>query len=382
MGLIQEIPTDEVRMGMRVEAVWVEPDRARPHDGVGQVLPPQRRARRRLRDLQGVPVSTARAGVRTAAGRRRVVRPVDRRAARGRHRNEVEMLHAGGGRGLRQRRHHQGRHRLHLLGSSTDYLVGGPFSFVMALDAVGRVAARCARATSRWTAPGRSTRRGCCLQEGEIDTALVYSFGRSSPGELDRGPGPAARPLLPGPAVARPGVAGRPAGAGADRRGHGHRDATSPRWPPAPARRAEQPQRPGRLGPDGRGAAGRGLRRRPAAPPRPAADHRRRRRHRAGRGGPGAASCASARRGSPASTTASRPTALGRPRPDRSPVDASWPAGEARASGRGQVDVAELARPLRPPGADPARGAGPGRLGRDQPLGRRAGRQPAHGRPA
>lgn len=25
MGLIQEIPTDEIRMGMRVEAVWVEP---------------------------------------------------------------------------------------------------------------------------------------------------------------------------------------------------------------------------------------------------------------------------------------------------------------------------------------------------------------------
>ena len=28
MGLIQEIPTDQIRMGMRVEAVWVEPDRA------------------------------------------------------------------------------------------------------------------------------------------------------------------------------------------------------------------------------------------------------------------------------------------------------------------------------------------------------------------
>jgi uncharacterized OB-fold protein len=26
MGLIQEIPTDEIRMGMRVEAVWVDPE--------------------------------------------------------------------------------------------------------------------------------------------------------------------------------------------------------------------------------------------------------------------------------------------------------------------------------------------------------------------
>ncbi len=30
MGLIQEIPTDEVRMGLRVEAVWVEPDELGP----------------------------------------------------------------------------------------------------------------------------------------------------------------------------------------------------------------------------------------------------------------------------------------------------------------------------------------------------------------
>jgi len=30
MGLIQEVPPDEVRMGMRVEAVWVEPDELGP----------------------------------------------------------------------------------------------------------------------------------------------------------------------------------------------------------------------------------------------------------------------------------------------------------------------------------------------------------------
>ena len=60
MGLLQEIPTDQIRMGMRVEAVWVDARRAGPVPGLGQVLPPQRRARRRLRHLQGVPVSAAR----------------------------------------------------------------------------------------------------------------------------------------------------------------------------------------------------------------------------------------------------------------------------------------------------------------------------------
>ncbi|HEY1831122.1 MAG TPA: Zn-ribbon domain-containing OB-fold protein [Acidimicrobiales bacterium] len=30
MGLIQEIPTGEIRMGLRVEAVWVEPDQLGP----------------------------------------------------------------------------------------------------------------------------------------------------------------------------------------------------------------------------------------------------------------------------------------------------------------------------------------------------------------
>ena len=30
MGLLQEIPTDEVRMGLRVEAVWVPPEELGP----------------------------------------------------------------------------------------------------------------------------------------------------------------------------------------------------------------------------------------------------------------------------------------------------------------------------------------------------------------
>ncbi|MGO9342638.1 MAG: lipid-transfer protein [Acidimicrobiales bacterium] len=68
---------------------------------------------------------------------------------------------------------------------SSDYLVGAPFSFVGALDAVGawppmresHVEMDGAFALyEAWT----------MLQSGDCDTALVYSFGRSSPCQLDR----------------------------------------------------------------------------------------------------------------------------------------------------------------------------------------------------
>lgn len=68
---------------------------------------------------------------------------------------------------------------------STDYLVGAPFSFVAALDSVGawppmresHVEMDGAFAVfEAWT----------MLQAGDCDTALVYSFGRSSPSQLDR----------------------------------------------------------------------------------------------------------------------------------------------------------------------------------------------------
>ena len=67
---------------------------------------------------------------------------------------------------------------------SCDYLVGAPFSFVGALDAVGawppmresHVEMDGAFALyEAWTQ----------LQEDDIDTALVFSFGRSSMSELD-----------------------------------------------------------------------------------------------------------------------------------------------------------------------------------------------------
>jgi acetyl-CoA acetyltransferase len=66
---------------------------------------------------------------------------------------------------------------------STDYLVGGPFSFVTALDAVGVWPPR---AESHVEMDGAFAlyEAWVLLQEGEIDAALVYCFGRSSPGDV------------------------------------------------------------------------------------------------------------------------------------------------------------------------------------------------------
>ena len=215
--------------------------------------------------------------------------------------------HAGGRRGVRQHRHHQGRRGLHLLG----------------LDRLPR--RRALLASSR-----RSTRSGCgrpgreshvemdgawalyeawvLLQEGEIDAALVYCFGRSSPGDLVRDPGRAARPVLHGPAVAGPHLAGRAAGPGHDRHGDGDRGGLRRRGQPLPPLGAGQPQGPGRLRPLARGAPRGGLRGGTPAPPRAAAPHRRLRRGRRWPPATGPTSCASGRPSSPASTTGSRPT--------------------------------------------------------------------------
>ena len=67
---------------------------------------------------------------------------------------------------------------------STDYLIGGPFSFVMALDAVG-VWPPQAESHVEMDGAWALYEAWVLLQEGEIDAALVYSFGRSSLGDLN-----------------------------------------------------------------------------------------------------------------------------------------------------------------------------------------------------
>lgn len=67
---------------------------------------------------------------------------------------------------------------------STDYLVGGPFSFVTALDAVGVWPPR-AESHVEMDGAWALYEAWVLLQEGTIDAALVYSFGRSSLGNLN-----------------------------------------------------------------------------------------------------------------------------------------------------------------------------------------------------
>lgn len=68
---------------------------------------------------------------------------------------------------------------------STDYLAGMSFSFVSALDAVGAwppLAESHVEMDGAWALYEAWVR----LQHGDIDTALVYSFGKSSSGDLHR----------------------------------------------------------------------------------------------------------------------------------------------------------------------------------------------------
>jgi acetyl-CoA acetyltransferase len=66
---------------------------------------------------------------------------------------------------------------------SSDFLTGRPFSFVMALDAVGAfppIEESHVEMDGAWALYEAWVR----LQHGDVDTALVYAFGRSSLGEI------------------------------------------------------------------------------------------------------------------------------------------------------------------------------------------------------
>ncbi len=66
---------------------------------------------------------------------------------------------------------------------SLDYLQGGPFAFVAGLDAVGAwppVRESHVEMDAAWAL----YEAWVVIQTGEVDTALVYGFGKSSPGDL------------------------------------------------------------------------------------------------------------------------------------------------------------------------------------------------------
>src|SRR5690348_17439487 len=66
---------------------------------------------------------------------------------------------------------------------SLDYLQGGPFAFVAGLDAVGAwppVRESHVEMDAAWAL----YEAWVAIQTGEVDTALVYGFGKSTPGDL------------------------------------------------------------------------------------------------------------------------------------------------------------------------------------------------------
>jgi acetyl-CoA acetyltransferase len=81
---------------------------------------------------------------------------------------------------------------------SSDYLAGQAFAFVQALDAVGPwppIAESHVEMDGAWALYEAWVR----LQHGDIDTALVYAFGKSSPGDLPRVLSLQLDPYLVGP---------------------------------------------------------------------------------------------------------------------------------------------------------------------------------------
>ncbi len=68
---------------------------------------------------------------------------------------------------------------------SSDYLAGRAFSFISAIDAIGAVPPineSHVEADAAWA----MYEAWCKIQTGEVDTALVYGFGKSSAGDLRR----------------------------------------------------------------------------------------------------------------------------------------------------------------------------------------------------
>ena len=116
---------------------------------------------------------------------------------------------------------------------SSDYLAGRSFSFVQAVDAIG-VIPPVNESHVEMDLAWAMYEAWLKIQTGEVDTALVYAFGKSSAGVLRRTLVAPARALHDDPAVARHRVPGR-----ASRRAPASTPAagTSERWPRSPTAR-------------------------------------------------------------------------------------------------------------------------------------------------
>ena len=121
---------------------------------------------------------------------------------------------------------------------SSDYLAGRAFSFISAIDSIGAVPPineSHVEMDAAWALYEAYIK----ILTGEVDTALVYGFGKSSAGHPAPDPGAADRPVHRRAAVARLGVDGRAAGPArarlrqVDRRADGAGRAGLVRAPPA-----------------------------------------------------------------------------------------------------------------------------------------------------
>ena len=260
---------------------------------------------------------------------------------------------------------------------STDYLSGQAFSFVSTLDGIGpwppiqesHVEMDGAFALyEAWVK----------LQLGDVDTALVYCYGKSAPGPIHEVLSRQLDPYHVAPLWPDADQPRRPAGPGAARRRQGHARRTSPRSPPAAAATPRRTRTP-----SWRGTA----RSRttstsrylvdPLRKERLPADHRRRlrggpRRRRPGPRAPRAPGVDPGHR-PPHRADGARPARphRRRPRPGR-------PA--RRPAPTGAFDVAELHAPFSPQELILREALGLGDHGQREPVGRRAGRQPGDGR--
>ena len=188
---------------------------------------------------------------------------------------------------------------------SSDYLAGRSFSFVPAVDAIG-VFPPVNESHVEMDAAWALYEAWVKIQTGEVDTALVYGFGKSSAGRAAPDPRAAARPVHDrrrcGPTPCRSPALQARLGIDAGlwtRRTMAEVAARSRR------RGEDEPARAG-VGSVGRGRCWpRPYVRRPAAQARLRPGHRRRRGDRARRRRPGPRAVRAARPGSPASRTAS-----------------------------------------------------------------------------
>ncbi len=111
---------------------------------------------------------------------------------------------------------------------SLDYLQGGPFAFVAGLDSVGAwppIRESHVEMDAAWAL----YEAWIAIQTGEVDSALVYGFGKSSPGDLHEIMTLQYDPYYVVAAVAVDGRHGRDAGPRVSRGERPLRRATSPR---------------------------------------------------------------------------------------------------------------------------------------------------------